>query len=76
MNTYKVALTRTYMVTIKAENSEKAARLSEFFIGDCPDSSIKKDKSEFNFLIEDIEMMYNNAEAIFDEDNLVRENIS
>jgi len=68
MNTYKVALTRTYLVTIKAENSEKAARLSEFFIGDCPDSSNEKNRSEFNFLIEDIEVMYNNADEVFDED--------
>ena len=65
MNTYKIALTRTYLVTIKAENKEKATRLSEFFIGDCPDRSNDKDRSEFNFLIEDIETVYNEAQQVY-----------
>ena len=64
MKTYKVALTRTYLVTISATDEEKAKRLSEFFIGDCPDSSNEKDRSEFNFSIENIEMMYNEADEI------------
>ena len=64
MKTYKVALTRTYLVTINATDEEKAKRLSEFFIGDCPDSSNEKDRSEFNFSIENIEMMYNEAMEI------------
>ena len=64
MKTYKVALTRTYLVTISATDEEKAKRLSEFFIGDCPDSSNEKDRSEFNFSIENIEMTYNEADEI------------
>jgi len=71
MKKYRVALTRTYLITITANDKEDAKRLSEFYIGDCPDSSIKKDRSEFNFLIEDIEMMYNNAEEILDENDLL-----
>lgn len=66
MKTYKVALTRTYLVTINATDEEKAKRISEFFIGDCPDSSNEKDRSEFNFSIENIEMMYNEAGEILD----------
>jgi hypothetical protein len=51
-------------VTINATDEEKAKRLSEFFIGDCPDSSNAKDRSEFDFSIENIEMMYNEAQDI------------
>ena len=69
MKTYKVALTRTYLVTINATDEEKAKKLSEYFIGDCPDSSNEKYRSEFNFSIENIEMMYNEAGEILDIDD-------
>lgn len=49
MKTYKVALTRIYLVSIKTENKELAKRFSEFYLGDCPDLSNKKDRSENNF---------------------------
>ena len=64
MNTYEVALTRTYLVSIKTENEEQAKRLSEFYLGDCPDSSNEKERLEKNFFIEDIEMVYNEANEI------------
>ncbi len=51
-------------MTINATDEEKATRLSEFFIGDCPDSSNEKDRSENNFSIENSEMMYNEAKEI------------
>jgi hypothetical protein len=66
MKTYKVALTRTYLVSIKAENEVQAKRLSEFYLGDCSDHSNKKDRLEKNFIIEDIEMVYNEAEEVID----------
>lgn len=44
MKTYKVALTRTYLVSIKTENKEQVKRLSEFYIGDCPDRSSIQDR--------------------------------
>lgn len=61
MKVYKVALTRDYLVSIKAENEEKAKRFSEFFLGDCPDLSTEKDCSDNNFHIEEVEMVYNDA---------------
>lgn len=64
MKTYKVALTRTYLVSIKAETEEQAKRLSEFYLGDCPDYSNEKDRLENKFSIEDIEMVYNEAGEI------------
>ncbi len=67
MKTYKVALTRTYSVSIKAENDEKAKRFSEFYLGDCPNLSNKKDRLEQKFSIEEIEMVYNEANEIVEE---------
>ena len=64
MKTYKVGLTRTYLISIKAENEERAERLSEFYLGDCADQSTKKDRLENNFFIEDIEMVYNEAKKV------------
>lgn len=66
MKTYKVALTRTYLVSIKTENKEQVKRLSEFYIGDCPDRSSIQDRLKKKFIIEDIEMIYNEAEEVLD----------
>jgi hypothetical protein len=66
MNTYRVSLTRTYLVAIKAKNEYNAKRFSEFFLGDCMDLSSKKDRTENNFQIEDVEMVYNEALEIID----------
>lgn len=64
MKTFKIALTRTYLVTIKAENEDKAKELTEYYLGDFPDLSDEKDQIEKNFSIEDIEMVYNEAEQV------------
>jgi hypothetical protein len=64
MKTYKVGLTRTYLISIKAENEGRAERLSEFYLGDCTDQSTKKDRLENKFLVEDIELVYNEAKKI------------
>lgn len=61
MKKYKVSLSRSYIVTIEAENKEKARECSEFFIGDCYDISTNKDKKENKFLIEEIEPAINEA---------------
>ena len=61
MNTYKVALTRTYMVSIKAQSEEDAKIFSEFYIGDCSDLSCENEQIEKNFFIQNIEMVYNES---------------
>lgn len=66
MNTYKVALARTYVVTIKAEDEYNAKRFSEYFLGDCKDLSSQKDRKEKNFRIENIEMVYNESNEIIE----------
>jgi len=69
MKTYKVALTRVYFVSIQAETEEQAKRFSEFYLGNCIDLSSEKEKLEKNFSIEEIEMVYNEANEILNEDD-------
>lgn len=61
MKTYKVSLSRAYLVTIEAENEEGAKDYAESFIGDCYDLSTSKDRQKHNFLIEEIEPAINDA---------------
>jgi len=65
LKTFKVALTRTYLVSIKADSEEMAKKYSEYYLGDCQDLSNDKEKIEKNFSIEDIELVYNEANEIF-----------
>jgi len=64
MKTYQVALTRSYLVSIKAKNEEDARMFSEFYLGDCEDISNEKERLEKGFCIEEIEMVYNDANEI------------
>ena len=64
MKTYKVALTRTYLISIKTETEEQAKRFSEFYLGDCADLSDEREQIEKNFYIDDIQMVYNEADEI------------
>ena len=63
---YKIALTRTYVVTIEAENEDDARTLSEFYLGDCPDLSSEEHQNERKFSIKSIEMVYNNADEVLE----------
>ena len=68
MKEFKVALTRTYFVTINAENEDDAKYYAEFFLGDLPDRSTKKDREEGKFQINEIEMTWNDADLVDFED--------
>jgi len=68
MKTCKVALTRTYIVSIQAENEDRAKRFSEFFLGDFPDRSSQKEREEMKFQIGELEMVYNKADEIIKEE--------
>lgn len=61
MNTFNVDLTRVYKIKIKAEDENSAKQLVEFFIGNPKDESNDKDRKEYNFQIQNIEMMLNDA---------------
>ena len=61
MNTYQVALSRTYLVAIKAQSDEHAKRYAEYYLGDCPDLSSENEQAENFFVIQKIEMVYNES---------------
>lgn len=61
MKTFNVSLARSYIVTIKAKNRQRAKDCAEFFIGDCSDLSTIKDKKQYKFSIEEIEPAINEA---------------
>lgn len=75
MKTFKVALTRTYIISIKAESEERAKCFSEFYLGDFPDLSTQKDRLNKNFAIEDIELVNNNATEIIETSTSDEKNI-
>ena len=64
MKNYKVLLTRSYIVTIYAEDIDRAKNYTEFYLGDCPDLSKPKDRKNQNFKIKEIEMALNEATNI------------
>ena len=61
MKNYKVALHRDYIVNIKAKNEDEAKLLAEFFVGGEKDCSNEKEKKQYKFKIEEIEMVMNDA---------------
>jgi len=61
MKTYQVVLSKSYIVTIKAQSDEQAKRMSEFYTSDIKDLSTSKDRLERGFSIEEIENGVNEA---------------
>jgi len=61
MKTYDVVLTKSYKVTIKAENKIKAKEFSEFYTSDIKDISTLNDMNKYNFEIENIDCKINEA---------------
>lgn len=61
MKNFKVILTKSYLVTINAENENDARHLAEFYTGDVQDISTKNDRENDNFSVEEIECTVNEA---------------
>lgn len=61
MKTYKVSLSRTYIVEIDAKDEEQAKFLSEFFITSGRDGANEKERKDFVFRFNEIEMIENEA---------------
>jgi len=70
MKNYKVVLTKSYIVKIKAENKNSAKEFSEFYTNDIQNISSVEDELKNNFKIEDIDCKINEAiEVIEDYEN-------
>jgi hypothetical protein len=52
---FQVALTKSFLVTIEAENEQSALELSEFFTSNISDLASEEQKLEYNFRITEIE---------------------
>ncbi len=61
MKKYKVLLTRDYIVEIKANNENDAKECAEFFVSGGLDASTIIDQQKYNFQIERIKPVTNNA---------------
>jgi hypothetical protein len=61
MKKYQVLLTRDYVVEISAENKTEAKECSEFFVSGGIDASTEEDRSKYNFKIERIKPVCNDA---------------
>jgi hypothetical protein len=62
--TFQVAITKSFLVTIEAENETIARNLTEFYTSDIQDLSLEKHRIEENFSIQEIECTYNEATEI------------
>lgn len=62
--TFQVALTKSFLVTVEAENEEIAGEIAEFYTSDIQDLSSEKHRAEHNFSIQEIECTYNEATEI------------
>lgn len=61
MKTYRVVLTKSYIVTVNAETKEKAKRFAEFYTGDIKDISTDEDRKKSIFSIEEIDSRMNES---------------
>jgi hypothetical protein len=64
MKTFKVSLTKSFIVSIAAEDEYSAARFTEFFTSDVTDLSTEDDRKNRNFVIEEIECIENEVVSI------------
>lgn len=61
MKNFQVILSKSYIVTIKTDNAQKAKRLAEFYTDDIKDISTQEDRRRSNFSIETIECGMNES---------------
>jgi hypothetical protein len=59
MKTFRVSLTKSFLVTINADNELDARHFAEFYTSDVKDISTAKDRQNDKFSIEEIECTMN-----------------
>ena len=69
MKTFKVNLTRVYLVSIDAEDETSAKQFAEFFVGNPNDESTEKDRADYNFNIKEINLAMN---EVFETEEIIR----
>ena len=61
MKTYQVVLTKSFLVTVRAEAQEEATRVCEFYTSNIRDISTSLNRKRETFQIETIECTVNEA---------------
>ncbi|GAB4338173.1 MAG: hypothetical protein OHK0038_16840 [Flammeovirgaceae bacterium] len=62
--TFQVAVTKSFLVTIEAENENSALEYAEIFTSDIVNLSSEKQNDEHQFRISEIEHTYTSAQII------------
>jgi hypothetical protein len=62
--TFQVAITKSFLVTIEAENQEVAGNIAEFYTSDIQDLSLEQHRIDEKFSIREIECTYNQVTEI------------
>jgi hypothetical protein len=60
--TFQVEVTKSFLVTIEAENESSALEYAEMFTSDILDLSSEKQKDEYKFRISEIENTYTSTQ--------------
>ncbi|MFQ3596821.1 MAG: hypothetical protein SNJ66_00625 [Chloroherpetonaceae bacterium] len=62
--TFQVAVTKSFLVTIEAENEKSALEYAEIFTSDILDLSSEKQKDQYKFRISEIENTYTSTQIV------------
>ncbi|OWY20130.1 hypothetical protein C7N43_23140 [Sphingobacteriales bacterium UPWRP_1] len=66
--TFQVAVTKSFLVTIEADNEKSALEYAEVFTSDISDLSSKQQKDNYNFRIYEIENTHTSTQIIKNDD--------
>ncbi len=66
--TFQVAITKSFLINVDAENEKLALELAEFFTSGIEDLSSENDKKKHNFTITEIEHTYTQTQIISDNE--------
>jgi len=61
MNIYQIVLTKSFLVTVRAETQKDARRICEFYTSDIQDISTSENREKEKFQIENIECTVNDT---------------
>ena len=66
--TFQVSVTKSFLVTIEAENENSALEYAEIFTSDILDLSSEKQKDEHKFRISEIDNTYSSTQIIINNE--------
>lgn len=70
MKTYRVTLTKAYIVTVDANTKKQARNVAEFYTSNIQDISASKDRKREDFSIKEIKCVINESSEAVDIKNI------